>query len=443
MRNGLQLLFTIFFASAQLPLHANAQLDSAIAGDDASMAIDIYTSTALNDEETETLVEWIAKAKEKYRKRLTRQISDKQRTDAASGKHIHNELLRLIKENKVEDDIDYTELCLKVAGPNKNPDLIYTIAPFLVHPQASLRAEANRAVAIRRDERIYPLVGQLLAADNAIDKIYAMETLLALKDERAVPLLLLQLSNSNKNVRYFALKTLEAIASDKAQYGVIHLAQNEADEEVRLKAVEILRQFKTGPVFSALQKLISDGKIPIRARALESALAQNDKRYANAISEQLVRETEIAQKHALLRGLLALGSGGGMNGVLALLKKENDVDLLLWSAHACIRFNEQRCADPVSHLLATSPEETIVLEALVALGVFRQKKHLQQLLSVLHDASRAQIVRSAALASIMQYDSEATMQQLFVTYDQEKEQAIRVQVKLYLVDLMKRKLPKL
>ena len=31
------------------------------------------------------------------------------------------------------------------------------------------------------------------AGENAIDKIYAMETLLALKDERAVPLLLLQL----------------------------------------------------------------------------------------------------------------------------------------------------------------------------------------------------------------------------------------------------------
>lgn len=443
MNKQLWLLFTVYIAWAGLPVYGNAQLDSAITADDASRAIDIFTAVSLNDEETEKLVDWIANAKEKYRKKLTRAIFEKQRTDAIAGSHIHNELLRLIKENKVEDDIDYTELCLKAAGPNKNPDLIYTIAPFLVHPQALLRTEANRAVAIRRDERIYPLVGQLLAAENAIDKIYAMETLLALKDERAVPLLLLQLSNPNKNVRYFALKTLEAIASDKAQYGVIHLAQNETDEEVRLKAIEILRQFKTGPVFFALQKLISDSKLPIRARALESALAQNDKRYANAISEQLVRETELAQKHALLRGLLALGSGGGMNGVLALLKKENDDDLLLWSAHACIRFVEQRCADPLSQKLATSPNQSIVLETLVALGVFKQKKYLQQLLAVLHDASRPQVVRSAALASIMQFDSEATMQPLFVTYDQEKDQEIRVQVKLYLIDLMKRKLPRL
>lgn len=424
-------------------LHADPAIDAAIAADDHARALEIFSATQPAEEDADKLVDWFAKAKEKQRRRFTRAIAEKERHDAVSGKHLHNELLRMIKENRVEDDVDYAELCLKAAGPNKNPDLIYTIAPFLVHPQAALRAEANRAVAIRRDERIYPLIGQLLAAENAIDKIYAMETLLALKDERAVPLLLLQLSNPNKNVRYFALKTLEAIASDKAQYGVINLAQGEADEEVRLKAVEILRQFKTGPVFSAIQRLISDTKLPVRTKALESALAQNDKRYANAISEQLAKESDMAQKHALLRALLSLGSGGGMNGVLALLKKESDTDLLLWSAHACIRFAEQRCAEPLAHLVATSAEQAIVLEGVVALGAFKQKKHLPQLLAVLADPSRAQLLRSAALASVSQFDSEATIQYLFVTYDLEKDQSIRVQIKSYLVELMKRKLPKL
>jgi HEAT repeat protein len=432
--------FTLLWQSG---IRASGVFDAAIAADDHSRALEIYAGAEPGAEDGEKLVEWFAAAKEKQRKKLTRVIVEKQRHDAIAGKHVHNELLRMIKENRVEDDTDYAELCLKAAGPNKNPDLIYTIAPFLVHPQAALRAEANRAVAIRRDERIYPLIGQLLAAENAIDKIYAMETLLALKDERAVPLLLLQLSNPNKNVRYFALKTLEAIASDKAQFGVINLAQNEADEEVRLKAVEILRQFKTGPVFSALQRLISDSKLPVRAKALDSALAQNDKRYANAISEHLARETDMAQKHALLRALLTLGSGGGMNGVLALLKKETDTELLLWSAHACIRFSEQRCAEPLSHLVASSADETIVLEGVVALGAFRQKKHLPQLLGLVADPARAQLIRSAALISVSQFDSEAAIQQLFVTYDIENDQSIRVQIKSYLVDLMKRKLPKL
>lgn len=422
---------------------AAGAFDAAIAADDHSRALEIYAAAQPADDDADKLIEWFATAKEKQRKKLTRVIAEKQRYDAVSGKHVHNELLRMIKENRVEDDTDYAELCLKAAGPNKNPDLIYTIAPFLVHPQAALRAEANRAVALRRDERIYPLIGQLLAAENAIDKIYAMETLLALKDERAVPLLLLQLSNPNKNVRYFALKTLEAIASDKAQFGVINLAQNESDEEVRLKAVEILRQFKTGPVFSALQRLISDAKLPVRSKALESALAQNDKRYANAISEHLARETDMAQKHALLRALLTLGSGGGMNGVLALLKKETESELLLWSAHACIRFAEQRCAEPLANLVASSADEAIVLEGIVALGAFKQKKHLLQLLGLVADPVRAPHIRSASLVSVSQFDSEAVIQPLFVTYDSEKDQSMRVQIRIYLVELMKRKLPKI
>ena len=84
-----------------------------------------------------------------------------------------------------------------------------------------------------------------------------------------------------------------------------------------------------------------------------------------------------------------------------------------------------------------------MLEGIVALGAFKQKKYLPQLLGILADPARAQLIRSAALASVTQFDSEAAIQQLFITYDAEKDQSIRVQVKVYLVDLMKRKLAKL
>lgn len=425
------------------PLLALAELEQAITEKDQSKAIDIYGANELNEADTTKLVEWLAGEKEKYRKKLTRAIKEKKATDLAAGKHIHAELLRLIRENLVEDDVDYAELLLQLAGGNSNGDLIYTIAPFLVHPRQQLRAEANRAVALRKDERIYPLIGQLLAGENAIDKIYAMETLLALKDERAVPLLLLQLSNTNKNVRYFALKTLEAIGSDKAQYGVIHLAQSESDEEVRLKAVEILRQFKTGPVFYALQKLIADPLLIIRTKALDSALAQLDKKYAPAISEQLARENDAAQKHALLRGLLTLGSGGGMNGILTVLKRDTDADLLLWSAFACNRFNDTRCADLLAGLLASRTEESILLECIAGLAIHRQRKHVATLFSILADTARPQVIRSAALAAIQQYETEAAIFPLFVLYDSEKDQLLRVQAKQHMTDLMKRKLPKL
>jgi HEAT repeat protein len=424
-------------------LNAMPELDAAIAAKDQDKAIELYATRELNETELEQLLQFIAGEKEKYRKKFSYAIRDRKATDTIAGRHLHNELLRLIKENLVEDDTDYTEALLLAAGINKNPDLIYSIAPFLVHPRLELRKEANRAVALKRDERIYPLIGQLLAGENVIDKVYAMETLLALKDDRAVPLLLLQLSNPSKNVRYFALKTLEAIGSDKAQYGVINLAQNDADEEVRLKAVEILRQFKTGPVYFALQKLIADPQLVIRRHALESALAQLDKKYANAISEQLSRETDMTQKHALLRGLLTLGSGGGMNGILTLLKKESDAELLLWAAFACNRFADNRCADLFANLLGTRSEQAILLEAVLGLAHHRQRKHLAVLVTLAQDAAKPQVLRSAALSAIGQYDNEAAIAPLFALYETEQDQLIRVQARTLMTELMKKKLPRL
>lgn len=430
--------------SALVSVHAALpELDTAIASGDESAAIEIFKMRELSEEDIARLSDWLASRKAKYRMRFSRVIAEKQSPGLAAGKHIHNEITRLIKENLVEDDLDYTVLLLAATAPNKNPDLLYAVAPFVVHPQAKLRAEANRVIAARRDERIYPIIGQLLAAENAIDKVYAMETLLALKDERAVPLLLLQLSNPNKNVRFFALKTLEAINSDKAQYGIINLAQSDADEEVRLKAVEILRVFKTGPVFFSLQKLIGDASLPVRSLALESALVQQDKRYAYAISEQLARESEMRQKHALLQALLNLGSGGGMNGVLTLIRRENDADLLLKSAYACNRFAEIRCADSLAALALSPASEALLLECLLALGSFRQRKHLQILVAIMADEKQKQVVRSAALAAIALFDNEAAIAPLFESFAKETDQPVRVQIKMILTELMRKKLPKI
>jgi len=432
----------VFFFVASLSA-VSPNVEKALVAKDEDGVIAVFKAYELNDEDIEAVNRFFSDKKVSYRKRYVLTMRDKPATNAAAGKFLNDEILRLMKENRVEDDLDYTKACLEAAAANKNPDLIYAVAPFLVHPRSELRAEANKAVAAKRDERIYPLIGQLLAGENTIDKIYAMETLLALKDERAVPLLLLQLSNANKNVRYYALKTLEAIASDKAQFGVIHLAEVDSDEEVRLKAIAVLRPFKTGPVFSALQRLLSDKNRAVRARALESALLQNNKNYANAISEQLARETEPTQKHALLQGLFKLGSGGGMSGVLALLKRESDSELLLWAAFACTRFNESRCADDLAALLGKAPTEAVRVEAIASLGVFRQRKHLGTLFSMLSDSQQTDLIRSAALAAIGNYDSEATLSPLFEIYAHEHNQAVRVQIKSLMDDLMKRKLPKL
>lgn len=418
------------------------EIDTALAEKDHDRVIAIFAAAKLSEAEIDRINAWLGNEKEKYRKRYTRAIREKATESIAAGRHLHSELLRLIKGNLVEDDLDYTVTCIEAAATSKNPDLIYVIAPFLVHPQSRLRAVANNAVAAKRDERVYPLVGQLLAGENAIDKVYAMETLLALKDERAVPLLLLQLSNPNKNVRYFALKTLDAIRSDKAQHGVISAAQSDKDQEVRLKAIEILRHLRTGPVFSALQRLLSDPVIAAREKALDSALSTGDKRYANAISEQLAHEKEQHHKHALLKALLDLGSGGGMNGVLTLLRHETDASLILWSAVACNRFNEIRCADPLAALLSATKDVPILLECLVALASFKPRKHLSALVAVMQDATQTTLVRSAALTAIQAIDSEAAITPLFDAYAKEREQALRVQMHMLLSDLMRRKLPK-
>jgi HEAT repeat protein len=415
---------------------ATTELERILAENDADGAIRFYQSKPLSDADTEALVDWFSTRPIEYRKRLTAAIHARGATDLYAGKHINAELLRLIKDNKVEDDVNYTSLCLQAAAVNKNPDLIYVITPFIVHPQARLRADANKAIALKQDERAYPVIGHLLAEDNAIDKIYAMETLLALKDARAVPLLLQQISNPNKNVRYFALKTLEAINSDKAQYGIIHLAQADPEQEVRLRAIKVLENFHSGAVMATIQKLISDPDLAIRKASLNFALKRNDKWFAHAISEQLATEPDGAHKLALLRALPVLGSGGGMRGVLALLQKESDPQLLLWSAFACNQFSETRCAEPLALLVVRPGDRALVLECLVALGTFRQRQSVQAIFSVLNDTKNPPEIRSAALVALRQFDSAAVIGPLTETYSREKLQPLRAHMKLLFTELV-------
>ncbi|HRP69220.1 MAG TPA: HEAT repeat domain-containing protein [Turneriella sp.] len=433
-------IFSIFTAAL---FSLDIELESAINAKDSDKVLAIFRTKKLSEDDLTVLFDFAAQQKEKMRKEYLYAIRDKNTTDATIGKHIYNEIMRLIKENRVEDNLPYTLLCLQLAETNKNSDLLYAVAPFLVHPREKLRIEANKIIAIKKDERIYPLIGQLLAGENDIDKIYAMETLTALKDERAVPLLLQQLTHTNKNIRYYALKSLEAIASDKAQYGIIRVAESDASEEVRLKGVEVLRYFKTGPVTSALQKLIGDKNLAVRNLALESALFQKLKAYASTISEQLAQESEPEQKEKLLQGLFVIGSGGGMNGVYKLLKQETDAHLLIGAAYACNRFNETKCNDLLIARIATEKDESTLVEFLYSLGEFKYKKNLPLFIDILKNAEKSTLVRSAALNAIRAYDGEATVLPLFDIYSLEKDLGLRAQMKETLTDLMRRKLAKL
>jgi len=435
------MMIIVLAGAAIFPLAPDIEL--AFKENEESKVIDIYKSRDLADDEIAAINTWIATKKEKYRMRYTRAIRDKRTTNPIAGAHLQTEIMRLIKENLVDDDLDYTIDCISATEYNKNADLIYAVAPFLVHPKSKLRVVANRVIAEKKDERIYPLIGQLLAGENTIDKIYAMETLYALKDERAVPLLLLQISNPDKNVRYYAVKTLEAIGSDKAQYGIINLAEHDVEEEIRLKAIEALRPIKTQPVFYSLQKLIGDSKLAVRSLALKQALAQNDKRYAQAISDQLAHETDTKQKHELLGALFTLGSGGGMNGVLALIKNERDSALLLMAALACNRFHDARCAELLAELFALTTEESIRIECIVGIAIYKLRKHLMLLTQIAENQKLTPLLRSAALTSIQLYDNEAATLALFEIFAHENNQVLRVQMKLLLTDLMRRKLPKL
>ncbi len=418
-------------------------LSEAVASKDYERLIAIYKTSTLDASETATVIREISAAKQKFRKAFMQAVFEKKATDTTVGSFLQNELMRLIKEKEVEDDVEYTKLCLKVAAINSASDIIFAIAPYLVHPRETIRAEANAAVAAKKDERIFLILSELIAKENNIDKIYAMETLMALKDDRAVPALLQELANPNKSVRFFALKAIEAIGSDKAQYAVIEIAQKDADEEMRLKAVSVLRLFKTSPVFYALQNLVKDANLSVRAKALDSALEQKNKRFASALSEGLAREVDAAQKLALLQGLIALSSGGGMKGIYTILKNETSENLLVWALYTCNKIGDKGCDEHLLRLLETRKEDAIQIECVLGLSLRKQQKHLAALFAVLSDTQRSAVVRSAAIASIAAFDTEASILPLFTIYEREKEPNIRAQMRVLFVNLMQAKLKKL
>ena len=403
----------------------------------------INTSATLLPDEIARLTQWFVRENRfKWLKRLSEKLITLNDFSPHWGKLMKHLLLELTKEDRAEDDIRYTIDVLRYAGKIQDTELVLSIFAFSVHPRQELRQIANEILSARRDDRIYPLMAQLLQSSNVMEKNYAIDTMVLLKDERTGPLLTQALSDTNKTVRYYALKALDTVRFQGAQFTVIQVAQSDVDEEIRLKAVAVLGNIRTPNTLFALHKLIADVQPKIREAALNAILLHREQRSASILSEQLARETDATLKKDLIQALFQLNSGGGMAGFFTLMKNESDEQLLLWSIHAAAVWNDSRSPDMLFLLFEKDKRPSIIAEIAAAWGSLKSKKYLIALKQTLEEAKNDYLPRASALVAIELLDQASSIPVLFEIYDRENDQKMKLQIAAVIRRMMQKSLPK-
>ena len=338
-------------------------------------------------------------------------------------------------EHHNDADIETIRVCLSLILYLDLKQNFYDALIFIAYPLIDVRKDSYKILGQFKDDRMFPIIMKLAASENPLERTYALDAFYYIKDERTVPLLLNALKDKNKSVRYYAIRTLENMERADAIPYFIRLVQEDVDSEVRIKSIQVLAKVGSRAAYGVIAKSASDNDPDVRREAIQALLDYKDTSGAYYISEQLARESENPLKEQQIKALITLKNSGGMVGLNKIITREENRFLRLWAIYAAGYIADARGFDAVYSVL-TDENQEIRAEAAAAIGFFRNKKAVPQLIELVHyDADYS--VRSAALYSLRRINSEESYPDIFDISEDHPDYKIRLQGKEIMRELLR------
>lgn len=304
----------------------------------------------------------------------------------------------------------------------------YQCISFIAYPISDIRGGAYGALASIGDDRMFPLILELAASQNPVERAYALDALFYIQDERVMPILITLLRDENKSVRYYALRTLEEMNDPETYYYFIKAALSDDNDEVRVRAIEALGRIKPKGAYTVLNQTVFDDNDEVRNASIDALILFNYTSAAISLSDQLYLEENRELKLKLIKALLSVGDAGKMRGLNRVMKEESDTEILIWAVYVSGQLKDARGVRNVSELLK-HPHEDVRTEAALALAVYRDESPVGDLLELLHDEREKYQVQSAALHALFMIDEDRSIPELFTISENHANPYIRLQAK--------------
>jgi HEAT repeat protein len=277
----------------------------------------------------------------------------------------------------------------------------------LASPDAGVRNHAVIALKAVGDDRMFPLAISMARDANPIFRVYALEAFSYLYDQRFQNMPVDMLHDSNPAVRYYALRCVEMNRITASMSTVRTMASSDGSYRVREKAIGILTAYRDGSSLYIFIKAISDREPSVRLAAANGLYWLNSRSSAQAVSNQLITETDEQIKELLLGTLIRLGSAGTMRGIEKSLLEDANPLIRALAACALGESRERRAVDSLVPALADK-DMRVRAEACNALGFYREKKSMDELVRI-SVSTDDRYVRSAALYALKRIADRAAV----------------------------------
>lgn len=342
---------------------------------------------------------------------------------------VYLELDRIKNESSVSmENIRYISNILTLIRICKWDDSTYKILPFIAYPFSEVRKNTYRTFAVLKDDRIVSILLDMLQSKDPIERVYALDALYYIHDKRAVKILLSLLEDENKSVRYYAIRTLEKMKRTEAVHSFIRIMQHDKNTEVRIKALNVLKNFQAYSAFYPMKKLIYDKNPQIRRAAINGVLEYKNHNMANDFSRQLAKEKYKDIQLMLIHALIQKKSWGTGEGLKHVVQNESDEEILLWALY-CIA--ETKYTGARAEVLKRFPKlnNTLKSEAILTLGEISDYHQIDFLIEILKNQSEDVRVRYSALWALKKINSRQSILELYNSIDEIENDLLKLNIK--------------
>ena len=336
----------------------------------------------------------------------------------------------IIGKNKFPTPDQVDKLCfyLDVIYKLRLRNLLHKIVAYSSFPLHKVRIKCLKALSFMNNDQILPFIMKMLTSEHEVERIYALEAFYYLRDERMISILLNSLRDKNKSVRYFAMSTLDKLDRTEAIPMFIQIIRSDNNDEVREKAIHVLKKFKPKNGLYAILEALHDDNIMIRKASLETALVYKSSKVAYHIALQLPEETNNELKLSQVKALLHIGYSGGMKGLSSVLHKEEDLNILRWSIYTAGELKDYFSFSQIIKLM-NHKKLDIRIEASVAIGKYRDPRASASLIRIIKNPDEKYGVQIGALHSLKKINDPAVITQLKKILYTHKNIYLRAQIK--------------
>nr|WP_085988798.1 HEAT repeat domain-containing protein [Leptospira sp. P2653] len=330
---------------------------------------------------------------------------------------------------------------LLLAEKKKEKRLIYSVIAAFNDPETSIRALSYRLMYLLKDDRALPILLDMSLSKDPAQRMYFLESSLIIKDERIQNQIHKLANDESAGVRKKYLVVINRLGITEKFSQFQKSAISDPDDDVKMVALEILKNKKNRQNISLFYKGLADPNPDIRRISLEALLLFQDKQGAKAISDQLTKEENLFLKARMIDLLLDLGNHGGGQGILAVLTGGEETELRTKAAYAVGKLGININSVELTKILSEEKEDGVKRQLIRSLGELKDKNAVSGLLMFARNPREKLNLRIEAVIAIRIINDPDSLSSIFEAYVSEREKTLRMELENTVREILNLKFP--